>query len=107
MTASPAPVAVPVHRTRVILVDDDDLFRESVSRNLSEAGYEVRGFSEGSKAIEWFGGGGHADLILLDWKMPEMNGIEVLRRLRLRPLHSGHVGLRATGEAGAEQRGGA
>ena len=82
MTASAAQLAVPAQRTRVVLVDDDDLFRESVSQNLVEAGYEARGFSEGSKAIEWFGSGGHADLLLLDWKMPEMNGIEVLRRLR-------------------------
>lgn len=82
MTASAAQAVMPAERTRVVLVDDDDLFRESVSQNLAEAGYDVRGFAEGGRAIEWFGAGGRADLVLLDWKMPEMNGIEVLRRLR-------------------------
>ena len=88
MTATAAQAAMPAPRARVVLVDDDDLFRESVGRNLSEAGYEVRGFSEGSKALDWFGAEGRADLVLLDWKMPEMNGIEVLRRLRQNGLEA-------------------
>jgi two-component system, OmpR family, response regulator ChvI len=88
MTPNAAPAAVPVSRARVALVDDDDLFRESVARNLTEAGYEIRSFSEGSRALDWFGSGGRADLVLLDWKMPEMNGIEVLRRMRLAGLET-------------------
>jgi two-component system response regulator ChvI len=40
------------------------------------------------KAIDWFGEGGGSDLVLLDWKMPEMNGIEVLRRLRQNGLET-------------------
>lgn len=89
MTASAAQAAIPAAgRVRVVLVDDDELFRESVGQNLSDAGYEVRGFGEGAAAIDWFSSGGGADLVLLDWKMPEMNGIEVLRRLRQNGLET-------------------
>ncbi|MEC9347211.1 MAG: response regulator transcription factor [Pseudomonadota bacterium] len=67
---------------RIFLVDDDDLFRESVSRNLEDAGYTVREFPDGTDVLEALSAGGAPELILLDWKMPKMNGIEVLKQLR-------------------------
>lgn len=69
-------------RTRILVVDDDDLFRESLQQNLTDAGFEVTGFADGCPAIDHILAGGAADLILLDWKMPGMNGIQVLRELR-------------------------
>lgn len=66
----------------IALVDDDVLFRESVEQNLLDIGYRVRVFGDGPSMLEYFSGGGLVDLVLLDWKMPAMNGIEVLRRLR-------------------------
>lgn len=69
-------------RIRAILVDDDDLFRESLTQNLADSDISVTGFSNGPAALDFLTAGGDADLILLDWKMPEMNGIEVLKRLR-------------------------
>src|SRR5918911_3323830 len=71
--------AVPA---RIVLVDDDDFFRESLGLNLVDEGYAVTSFSNGAAAIDYFGGGGEADVILLDWRMPGMNGLEVLRQLR-------------------------
>lgn len=71
-----------IQRTRIILVDDDELFRESLQENLTDAGFEVTGFGEGQAALDYISGGGMADLILLDWKMPGMNGIQVLRQIR-------------------------
>lgn len=67
---------------RVVLVDDDALFRESLGQNLRDAGFMVTEFDGGSAAFDYFGRGEGADVILLDWKMPGMNGIELLRRLR-------------------------
>lgn len=66
----------------VLVVDDDPLFRESLTGNLQNNGFRVEGFSDGSEILDWFGAGRTGDLILLDWKMPKVNGIEVLRRLR-------------------------
>jgi two-component system response regulator ChvI len=66
----------------LVLIDDDDLFRESLGLNLIDEGYEVTSFSNGAAALEHFDAGGIADVVLLDWRMPGMNGLEVLRRLR-------------------------
>jgi two-component system response regulator ChvI len=74
---TPAPV-------RIVLVDDDDLFRESLGLNLIDEGFSVTSFSGGAPALDYFATGGTADAILLDWRMPGMNGLEVLRQLRRR-----------------------
>src|SRR6185312_14233760 len=67
---------------QIVLIDDDDLFRESLGLNLIDEGYEVTSFSGGAAALDYFALGGHADVVLLDWRMPRMNGLEVLRSLR-------------------------
>jgi two-component system response regulator ChvI len=67
---------------RLLVVDDDDLFRESLGQNLVEAGFEVESFASGKDALQFFRDGGKSDLMVLDWKMPGMTGIEVLRQLR-------------------------
>lgn len=77
----------PIH---VLIVDDDALLRESLEQNLIDSGFVVSGFSNGRDALDHFDttDSGHAfgDLMLLDWKMPEMNGIEVLKHLRARKI---------------------
>jgi two-component system response regulator ChvI len=67
---------------QIVLVDDDELFRETLRFKLIEEGYEVASFSSGNGALEHFAAGGSADVVVLDWRMPGMNGLEVLRRLR-------------------------
>lgn len=70
-------------RSTIVLIDDDPLFRESLGRNLEDSGYAVETFADGPTAIDPLTGGTLApSLILLDWKMPRMTGIEVLRQLR-------------------------
>jgi two-component system, OmpR family, response regulator ChvI len=71
---------------RVAIVDDDDLFRESLGGNLTDAGHAVIGFDNGGDAVEFFASGGSVDIVLLDWRMPGMDGIEVLRTLRARGI---------------------
>jgi len=82
-TVGPAP-ALP--RVRVLVVDDDAEFRESLSLNLMDEGFAVTTFAEGPSALEHLAGGESADVILLDWRMPGMNGLEVLRELRQRGI---------------------
>jgi two-component system response regulator ChvI len=67
---------------RVMIVDDDDLFRESLGLNLIDEGYEVKSFAGGQAALDHLAAGAHADIILLDWRMPGMSGLKVLRSLR-------------------------
>jgi two-component system, OmpR family, response regulator ChvI len=66
----------------LLLVDDDDLFRESLGLNLIDEGYEITSFCNGSDALSYLENGGTADVALLDWRMPNLTGIEVLRRMR-------------------------
>ena len=68
--------------SHVLLIDDDELFRESLGLNLIDEGYEVTSFDSGVEALTYLDGGGSADVILLDWRMPQLTGIETLRRLR-------------------------
>lgn len=72
--------------TRITVVDDDDLFRESLSQNLADAGFSTECYGDGPGMLREIGKSGVPDLILLDWKMPQMNGIEVLRNLRRRNI---------------------
>lgn len=65
----------------LLLVDDDDLFRESLGLNLEDEGYEVTSFDNGREALAYLNDG-NADVMLLDWRMPELTGIEVLRQMR-------------------------
>jgi two-component system response regulator ChvI len=67
---------------RLLLVDDDDLFRESLGLNLIDEGYEVTSFANGRDVLDFLGRGGSADVILLDWRMPNLTGLDVLRRMR-------------------------
>ena len=62
---------------RILLVDDDDLVRESVTRILSRAGHEVTPVSAPAKALETLRRA-EFDLLLTDLKMPGMTGVELL-----------------------------
>jgi len=73
-------------RTSVLLVDDDDLYRDALHMNLTDEGLDVASFSGGRAALDHVDAGNAADAILLDWRMPEMNGLEVLRQLRERGI---------------------
>jgi two-component system response regulator ChvI len=73
---------------RVLIVDDDGMFRESLSENLSDAGFVTTAFADGPSALHYLSEMGSPDIILLDWKMPGMTGIEVLRHLRERKIES-------------------
>jgi two-component system response regulator ChvI len=68
--------------TRLVLTDDDELFRESLGLNLADEGYDVVSFASGRETLSYLEGGGDADVVLLDWRMPELSGIDVLRHLR-------------------------
>src|SRR5882724_8826374 len=67
---------------RILVVDDDGMFRESLVQNLSDAGFAPVAFADGPSALGHLVQSGTPDLILLDWKMPGMTGIELLRHLR-------------------------
>lgn len=69
-------------RRRVVLIDDDDAFVESLTANMVDEGFDVLAFTNGRSAVASLISGEPADVLLLDWRMPGMNGLEVLRELR-------------------------
>ena len=79
MTFSFAPGALP----SVLVVDDDPDIRELVAISLERLGVDVSTAPNGEAGLEaasWL----RPDLILLDWVMPGLSGLEVCRRLRNR-----------------------
>jgi len=65
----------------VLVVDDEESVRTYVAELLESAGYQVRTAESGSQALEMLAGNSF-DAVLLDVMMPEMTGLEVLRRYR-------------------------
>ncbi|MCU0535463.1 MAG: PAS domain S-box protein [Hydrococcus sp. Prado102] len=68
----------------ILVVDDDDANRYVVSHLLSQAGYGVREAATGTDALEL--ATEQPDLIILDIKLPDINGFEVCRQLKADPL---------------------
>jgi DNA-binding NtrC family response regulator len=68
-------------KPRVLVVDDEPRMADVVAMALRRAGYECETFGGGAEAIEALAERG-ADVVVTDWKMPGMDGIELLRRLR-------------------------
>ena len=67
----------------IALVDDDRNILTSVSMVLEAEGFEVRTYTDGASALTALSQA-EPDLAILDIKMPRMDGMEVLRRLRLK-----------------------
>jgi DNA-binding response OmpR family regulator len=65
----------------ILVVDDDADVREIVAFKLGRLGYEVITASDGATGLEAVAQL-RPDLVLLDWAMPELTGIEVCRRIR-------------------------
>jgi two-component system response regulator MprA len=68
---------------KVFVVDDDAAVREALGRALRLEGYEVELAADGAEALERLEGDGvGVDLVVLDVLMPNVDGLEVCRRLR-------------------------
>ncbi len=69
-------------RHRIMVVDDDPLIGGMISRYLDEkSGFDVRYFENPKEALNQTGKN-KPDMIILDWAMPELSGLQFLLRLR-------------------------
>ncbi|MBK6940102.1 MAG: response regulator [Planctomycetes bacterium] len=69
---------------KILVVDDSKAMRMIVMRTLRQAGFGEHTIEEAGNGVEALKNieGTPADLILCDWNMPEMNGIDLLKKLR-------------------------
>ena len=64
----------------ILVVDDEDLIRWSLREGLKAEGYEILEAATGAEALEAYKQG--VDLVLLDYRLPDMDGLSVLRELK-------------------------
>lgn len=73
-----------VQQPKVLLVEDEFAQREVLVYNLEAEGFDVIQADNGEDALLLVDED-HPDMIILDWMMPKLSGIEVCRRLKMRP----------------------
>jgi two-component system, OmpR family, response regulator ChvI len=72
---------------RVLLVEDDKIYRDILSDELSEQGFSVRSFADGASLLGSLDTAIDADVIILDWGLPKTLGINLLPQLRRRGVN--------------------
>ena len=70
----------------VVLVDDDEHYREVLSADLVDRGFSVSCYADGPAFLEALSNGFDARIAVLDWALPEMSGFELLAALRERGI---------------------
>ncbi len=91
MDPEPKDVGPPASGFTILVVDDEDIFRDLVARELAQIGYRVVTASEGQEALvkaetpDLWGPRGIPDLIVADILMPVMDGFELCRRVKQDP----------------------
>ena len=67
---------------RVLHVEDDPNCREAIADQLSDYGFVIRSFADAMSLAKGLAASSEADIILLDWDLPDVSGIELLVELR-------------------------
>lgn len=66
---------------RILVAEDDDALRSVIERGLTEAGYVVDAVPDGDVALAYLDAYEY-EVVVLDWRMPHVSGIDVLGRVR-------------------------
>ena len=84
---------------RILVMDDDDMFRGALCVMLQSAGYEVVDAADGAAGVRLYRERG-AKVVLVDIYMPEMDGLEVIGVLRVEVPRPRLVAMSGGGAAG-------
>lgn len=74
---------------RALVVDDSKPIRSIVARTLQELNFSCTEASNGVEALSALAAGGRPDLVTVNWQMPVMDGLELVRRLRAEKAYEG------------------
>jgi two-component system, LuxR family, response regulator FixJ len=69
-------------KSRICIIDDNEAYLEALASSLSREDYEVHRFTSPQAFLEAFRAGLEPDLILTDYKMKDMNGLELCAEIR-------------------------
>lgn len=67
---------------RILIIDDEEHIRRMMRLTLEAAGYAVGEAADGVEGVKLYGDGSSWDLVVLDQRMPGIDGLETLRRLK-------------------------
>ena len=73
---------------RALVIDDDPTILRMISSILKGLGYEVSLASNGLEGLEQLTKLGAPDVVLVDWNMPEMNGLEFVKTVRSNSVYA-------------------
>jgi two-component system chemotaxis response regulator CheY len=90
--------------TRILAVDDSPSMRQMVGTTLKGAGYEVLEAADGREALDLARGSEPVDLVITDINMPNMDGIALVRELRMLPHYRNVPLLVLTTEGSTEKK---
>jgi len=81
-------------RASILVIEDEEKYRRTIGLHLSSLGYEVKGASTAEEGLKL---AGDADLVLTDLKLPGMDGLELLERVRSQNAQSAVIVMSAFG----------
>ena len=87
---------------RALVIDDSKAMRSILTRMLQELGFEVLEAANGRLGLQRLQENGKIDLALVDWNMPEMNGLEFVRKVRAEHSYDGVLLMMVTTETEME-----
>lgn len=79
-----SPPAPPERAARILIAEDDTSAANVLQTLLGRVGYEVTVAEDGAKALEMLEHGSAPDILLLDWMLPGVSGLEICQRVRER-----------------------
>ncbi len=90
-------------RVRIAFVEDDDDFREAASGELGDHGFDVAAFRDGTGLVEFLETAGDIEIVVLDWSLPRVSGIDLLPKLQRAGINLPVVFLTGHSEPNYEQ----
>lgn len=88
---------------KALVLESSNTMRSTLLRILSARGFEVSEADNGTQASEVLRSMGEANLVLVDWSLPEADSLEFINQLRLRTVYNTTVVMLAVAEPGIRE----
>jgi DNA-binding response OmpR family regulator len=88
---------------RILVVDDDPAYSEGISILLESEGYSCRAVNDSKTALKVLESK-NFEILLVDWQMPEMSGIELIQQIRSHPDHRQKYIIMVSGKSALEDK---